>query len=422
MSINSVGNGYGEPWYSTTRRYQNVQKASVQKTQQQYVSQYNNECTDGVDDGKISIWDKIKGIGKGIISSVGNMVKGIVSNPVKSAAIIGVCCIPVVGKFIGLGLAAYGTIKSGSQLIQNIQTADATTSDVEAKDAWQNIGTNGFNLALSAAAAKGCVKGIKSDLNGGSATVNLARNLKNSKAAKAETYSQVAQSAARETAGNIVAIPKAAYNKIKNAGKRAYDFYTANKGETFTETARNILKTGKKAVANKYNSAVENISNKLGKKAEAIGKKADVRAQKTAQKNTNKTKAAKPSKEQVKANAKATAEKVETIKENAKTAGAEVNERIGGRFETIETKTLADGRTFKEVKLYDKSGNRLNTTTYVNDTITSIQGSNGKFVSQPKTIYSRQKVQFGKLTAPVTYRQAAELTPYIVIGNDEQNQ
>ena len=421
--------GYTQKWTRSSA----VQTAQVTKTES--VSQYGNTCTDGVDDGKISLWDKITGVFKGAVRSVGNMVKGIFSNPLKSAAIIGVCCIPVVGKFIGLGLAAYGLLKSGAQLINNISEASQSVTDASARDAWENIGTSGLNTVMSAVAMKGCASGIKADLHGGSATVNLARDLKSQGVSKADLYSQVAKEAVSETGSNIAAIPKAIGNKVKSAYNKAREFYSTNKGETIGQTASNMFKSAKTAAKNKFNSAKETVMAKVDKTAKKIGEKADkleAKRNMTSEQKTAAKEAAKSQKQTAKAEQEAATAKEQAAREAAKAEveaqqnaaiarGAKVHKRLNGEFSVQDKNSTmyfdAYGKlksttikTASGTKTWDCATKEYTITDYVKD-----------FDKNVEFNFGLGGHSFGKLTMPVTYREAADLTPYVVIGENEQN-
>ena len=421
--------GYTQKWTRSSA----VQTAQVTKTET--VSQYGNACTDGVDDGKISLWDKITGVFKGAVRSVGNMVKGIFSNPLKSAAIIGVCCIPVIGKFIGLGLAAYGLFKSGTQLINNISEASQSVTDASAKDAWENIGTSGLNTVMSAVAMKGCASGLKADLHGGSNTVNLARELKSQGVSKADLYSKVAKEAVSETGSNIAAIPKAIANKVKGTYNKVRDFYKSNKGETFGETASNIYKSAKTEVGKKFSKVKTKVTDKVENAAKKVGEKADdIRDKRnmTAEEKAAAKEAAQAKKEAAKAEREAATAKEQAAREAAKAEveaqqnaaiarGAKVHKRLNGEFSVQDKNSTmyydaygklksATVKTSTGTKTWDCATKDYTITDYVKDFDNNVQFN-----------FGLGKHSFGKLTMPVTYRDAAGLTPYVVIGEEEQN-
>ena len=125
---------------------QQLNDAIVQKYRRQYsASQVNTNsqndasvfndietdsyCTDGSDDGKVSFWDGFKSVATGIGKSLLNMVTGAIKNPIKTIAMVGLCCIPVVGPIAMGYFAANGILNGVSQVISSIdQVNNAKTS------------------------------------------------------------------------------------------------------------------------------------------------------------------------------------------------------------------------------------------------------------------------------------------------------
>lgn len=176
-----------------------------------------NVCTDGKDDGKIGlgskIWNTVKGAGKGLL----NMVGGALKHPIKTALGVAACFIPVVGPVIGAGFAAYGLFNGVKTIANGVKAANAADTDAEAKAAWQNIGNGTFTTVASAIALKGSASVLKNQLTGGSATVNGLRDGSLKGSNTAQTMKNVAQSAGKETLGNMQAAGNAVRQKIKNA-------------------------------------------------------------------------------------------------------------------------------------------------------------------------------------------------------------
>ena len=112
-------------------------------------------CTDESDDGQISTWEKVKCVGNGIFNSITGMITGAFKNPLKTAAMIGLCCIPVVGPIAMGYFAAQGLISGIKQIAQAAEISNNATSDAEAKYAWENIGSGGFQAGTSLLGLKG---------------------------------------------------------------------------------------------------------------------------------------------------------------------------------------------------------------------------------------------------------------------------
>ena len=121
----------------------------------------DNECTDGKDDGKISFWSKvgncIEGAGKTIVSTIHN----IVSDPIKlvgtvnsalilaafAATPVGAVVVPVLGLIVA-GKLIYSGVKT---IIEADKQAKNATTDADAKDAWEDIGQGGTQVAAGGA-------------------------------------------------------------------------------------------------------------------------------------------------------------------------------------------------------------------------------------------------------------------------------
>ncbi len=146
-------------------KYNNMQcgktpKKQLLKDTAEFSSKQKKEKIDySTDDGKISFSDKIKNFAKGIISPITtlfsspkNFVMGVGIIAAGSALMIatGGALAPVL---VGLGLAG-GTVQLGI----SIYKASKATTDEEAKNAWQGIGSGTSNIALSVTGAKASLK------------------------------------------------------------------------------------------------------------------------------------------------------------------------------------------------------------------------------------------------------------------------
>ncbi|MGM9993757.1 MAG: hypothetical protein ACI37R_03395 [Candidatus Avigastranaerophilus sp.] len=126
-------------------------------------------CTDGRDDGKIGLGSTIGNFVKGAVNGLVNGVKGMFldengnfsfKNTLKSAATIGACFIPGVGPFIAGGLCVVGVAKGASGIINSVSAASQATTDAEAKEALQSLGSSTLVTGLSAAGLKGATGAI----------------------------------------------------------------------------------------------------------------------------------------------------------------------------------------------------------------------------------------------------------------------
>ena len=250
-------------YYSKTRNLNNsssrYQGSSVSSNKEEnldtFVSSKGNTCTDGKDDGKIGILSVIGNTIEGVGKTALNMVKGAVQHPFKTAAVIGACCIPVVGPVIAGGLAVYGTVKGVSTVASGVSTALSATTDAEAKDAWESVGEGTFTAGASALALKGSAGQLKTQLNGGSTTVSAVKAAKANGASNGEIVGTAVREGISETASNAAGVAQASVNAAKKV---------INKGKGVFESAKNgNLRTDAKA-------AIDNFAAKAGEKAKSL--------------------------------------------------------------------------------------------------------------------------------------------------------
>ena len=343
-------------YYSKTRnlnnsssRYQgNSVSSNKEENLDTFVSSKGNTCTDGNDDGKIGILSVIGNTIEGVGKTALNMVKGAIQHPFKTAAVIGACCIPVVGPVIAGGLAVYGTVKGVSTVASGVSTALSATTDAEAKDAWESVGEGTFTAGASALALKGSAGQLKTQLNGGSTTVSAVKAAKANGASNGEIVGTAVREGISETASNAAGVAQASVNAAKKV---------INKGKGVFESAKNgNLRTDAKA-------AIDNFAAKAGEKAKSLYNKAETKA-----KNLSKE-----SRTAAKADTKNT---VEAIKGEAKLNGAEIKESASGAFEVKYgegsvyhynskgelVKTVETTTTGTKTTTYSKNGNSTVTT------------------------------------------------------------
>lgn len=146
-----------EIFNSTTEPINEVAETKEFSAVYNFVNQ-KNTCTDGCDDGKLNIFEKIFHFGKGIVKTVVNSIHDIVKNPKKlcnaglsALAFIGASCIPVVGPFIAAGMGIYeggkliiSGFKKGAEAKEALKQAK---TDVDAKDAIEDMGASKVEIA-----------------------------------------------------------------------------------------------------------------------------------------------------------------------------------------------------------------------------------------------------------------------------------
>ncbi|MBQ4647337.1 MAG: hypothetical protein IJB79_08315 [Candidatus Gastranaerophilales bacterium] len=225
---------------------------------------FKNECTDGKDDGQINGFSKFLNVCEGVLGMGVNMVKSAIKHPFKTAAMIAVCCIPVVGPVIGAGMACYGIyngVKTVATGIQAAQLAEANaTSDAEAKAAWENVGSGIGQTALSVVALKGSAGVLKGQLNGGSQTVNLI------KAAKGQSAGEIAKIAItegiKETATNIGGIAQAGIKKASRVFEKGKQYWEAGKSGNLGQTLADDVATTANRAGEWAKGKIENFNSK----------------------------------------------------------------------------------------------------------------------------------------------------------------
>jgi hypothetical protein len=134
-------------------------------------------CTDGSDDGKIGLFDKIKSAVVGTVKSVWNGIKSIVTNPGKLLLTIGTIAACVAFPPLGVGLAAVGVVTGAAGIVKGGIAAANAGTDAEAKAAWENIGSSTFQTVMSAV-------GVKAGLNAMKGTAGSAMKELSDKALK----------------------------------------------------------------------------------------------------------------------------------------------------------------------------------------------------------------------------------------------
>lgn len=129
-------------------------------------------CTDGIDDGNISLNETIESIGKGIFG----IVKTAIKHPIATAATVAGSAILTVatGGAILPVLVSAGVATGCVQIGKGVYNAITAESDAEAKSAYENIGNGIFSLAASSLGAK---TALKSASTAGVTSAENANNL-----------------------------------------------------------------------------------------------------------------------------------------------------------------------------------------------------------------------------------------------------
>ncbi len=318
----------------------------------------NNTCTDGEDDGKINplvaAGNILEGAGKSFVGIFTNAIK----HPFKTAAVMGACCIPVIGPAIGGYLAARGICSGVKTLVNGIKVANSATTDAQAKAAFENIGGGTFTTAASVVALKGSMGVMKKQI-ANSETVGLIKNYKSG------DLGEVLAKGAQETLDNIGAVTKTVADKGKGAFDYVKDIFEQKKSpaQVGTELAA-TFKTKAVDCARNTGEKIENTINNT-KKFLSEGKN---KITETFKSNSG-TKATPPS--------------VETIKTNMTQKGYTLKEAQGNSGDLVWEKT--NGGEVQTV-VYNKKGFKTSETIVDNNVTTQrTYNSSGKLIKETKT-------------------------------------
>ncbi len=121
-------------------------------------SETTSKSTDGKDDGKISLWEKVKSGVSGAAKGIINGVADILSDPKKIALTAGAIALSIACPPAGVALAAVGAAGGAIQVGKGIYNATKATTDAEAKEAFENIGSGTLQVGLSVVGAKAGLK------------------------------------------------------------------------------------------------------------------------------------------------------------------------------------------------------------------------------------------------------------------------
>ncbi len=147
--------------YSSSNSLPDTQKDNVSL----FDTKINNQLTQDTfdyskDDGKISTKDKLTNFGKGIVAPITNMFKSPKNLMIGLASIAGISALTVAtGGAIAPLLITAGITGGAIQLGTSAYKAYTATTDDEAKQAWQGMGTGTSILVGSVAGAKAAAKG-----------------------------------------------------------------------------------------------------------------------------------------------------------------------------------------------------------------------------------------------------------------------
>lgn len=250
--VNSVSSNYYNPYqgynnYSYINSYQYPTEL-YDYSADAYVSSSGETCTDGKDDGKIGFFEKIgnavKGVGKGIVNGIKGMFTGKDGkfSLGKTLLSIGTIALCVAVPAVGVAACCVGAVAGGAQVVKGAVRASQATTDAEAKEAWQDMGSGTFQVAASVVGAKAGIKAVKSTSTATNGLASLGKNATTGQKAAAlgrdmisSTKNQVANIRANAPAylssakTKLTNLKDKAIGKYKSVKSKATPYYEAAK-------------------------------------------------------------------------------------------------------------------------------------------------------------------------------------------------
>ncbi len=180
----------------------------------------SEKCTDGSDDGEISLGCKIGSAAKGAVNTALNALKSCVTDSEGNFSIgktvgtiaMGAACVAFPA--LGVAACAVGAVSGAVQIGKGITAAMNAETDAEAKQAWQNIGGGALTTGVSVAGAKASYASMKSTSSAG------ALEALDDSASTAQKVAAFAKDAASSTKNQTTKIVSNTTQSIKNAATK----------------------------------------------------------------------------------------------------------------------------------------------------------------------------------------------------------
>ena len=240
----------------TSAQQEILNQAQIQQQQQAQMPEVS-QAKDGKDDGKISFWSKVKNFGKG----VGKFFTGMVMDEngkfswkrtLTTAAVVAgsVALTVATGGAATPFLIAAGATMGGVQVAKGAYKAATATTDKEAEQAWQDIGSGTTAVVGSVAGAKGALKSAGVAAPKGNAVTSSLRATAECFKIAGKGTANAAKSAIlhpMQSARNVSAYYK---NTMKPNLQQAFSYKTGHKNYT-------------EAMEQKLNSNIDKIDTKI---------------------------------------------------------------------------------------------------------------------------------------------------------------
>ena len=174
-------------------------------------------CKDGCDDGRISFSEKVSNFCNGVVAPIKNIFASPKNMAVTALTVAaGAGLIALTGGAAAPVMVALGLIGGGTQIASGLYKQATATTDAQAAQAWNQMGTGTFTMGASALGAKSALKaaGVQntSNMTTWQAVVNCVKNAPN-------FFSQAVSHAAPKVAAFMSAIKSGKTPKTPNAPK-----------------------------------------------------------------------------------------------------------------------------------------------------------------------------------------------------------
>ena len=116
-------------------------------------------CKDGCDDGRISFSEKVSNFCNGVVSPIKNIFASPKNMAVTALTVAaGAGLIALTGGAAAPVMVALGVIGGGTQIVSGLYKQATATTDAQAAQAWNQMGTGTFTMGVSALGAKSALK------------------------------------------------------------------------------------------------------------------------------------------------------------------------------------------------------------------------------------------------------------------------
>ena len=138
-------------------------------------------CKDGCDDGRISFSEKVSNFCNGVVAPIKNIFASPKNMAVTALTVAaGAGLIALTGGAAAPVMVALGLVGGGTQIVSGLYKQATATTDAQAAQAWNQMGTGTFTMGASALGAKSALKtaGVQntSNMTTWQAVVNCLKN------------------------------------------------------------------------------------------------------------------------------------------------------------------------------------------------------------------------------------------------------